>query len=208
MNQLPGTGSSDILDVLLPHEDLTSVGERSGRTSSALTPTPRPRPKHITTDVTPGLSAPAMQRAPVFELSADTTPGQISVNRTRLVRAKLSLNSIRDLFRLASHCDGWRGPGSRCLDLGSLSTFLEFWASFATLRGRKEPVFALGPNGNLVAEWYKNKYRHLDVEFCSDSRLYFGLFNGDLVIEGIATSAELTSVLRTLTANPLQWSDG
>jgi hypothetical protein len=211
MNHQPDTSSSCILVAVAPRGDVTSVGARSGQVPALLQRIPKPRqgPENRSSNAAPGLSGFSVADIPFggSPRLTDTTPGSISVNRTRLTRAKLSLDSIRNVFRLAARVDGWRGAGSRSLESGSLSTFLEFWTSFTSLKGRKEPAFTLAANGNLIAEWYKNKNRHLDIEFCSDGQLYFGLFNGKSVLEGIATGDELALILGALLHSPLKWSD-
>jgi hypothetical protein len=136
-------------------------------------------------------------------IPAEATPLSIVLNWFRLGRAGLSDAAYSRLFAIAARPDGWRGRGSRALSATSLSVFLKFWG--AVSHDATEPQFALLPNGNLSAEWFKNSRRHLDLEFADDWMIYCGLFNGDGIWEGKETVENIANVLRATVSKPLRW---
>jgi hypothetical protein len=136
--------------------------------------------------------------------AVNATPLAMALNWNRLARAELSEASYSRLFAIASRPDGWRGRGSKALSAASLSVFLKFWSVVS--RDAAEPQFALMPTGHLSAEWFKNRRRHLDLEFADDWMIYFGLFNGDGISEGKETIQNLANILKSTSFKPLLWT--
>ena len=138
------------------------------------------------------------------QLASAATPPALSVNWTRLTRARLSPAAYAKIFRIASRKQGWRGPGSCSLSSGALTTFLEFWSVVRTRAC--EPQLALVPNGNLGAEWFKSGRRRLDLEFCDDGSVYFGIQNGRGILEGKELVKNVAAILFGLDSKPLNWT--
>ena len=70
-----------------------------------------------------------------------------------------------------------------------------------------EPEIALAPTGRLQAEWYKGDRHHIDVEFAEDRRVFFGLFDGQYLQEGVDSIENLAKVLLTRSSRPLRWQN-
>jgi hypothetical protein len=115
--------------------------------------------------------------------TVNTMPQVIVSNWTRLFRANLSSTLYSRIMQIARRQDGWRGQGSKGLTHEALKTWLDFWT--AVNDKASEPALALTARGTLQAEWFRNSRRHLDLEFVSKDRIFFGLFDGHAAYEGV-----------------------
>jgi hypothetical protein len=106
-------------------------------------------------------------------------------------------------MKLARREPGWRGPGSRSLDAGSLRAFLEFWKLVRD--SAVEPQLTLTPNGRLQAVWFRNSKRVLDLEFVDTGDIYFGLFDGRSIQEGIDVANQLAIMILNRASEPMKW---
>ena len=135
--------------------------------------------------------------------TVNTMPQVIVSNWTRLFRANLSSTLYSRIMQIARRQPGWRGQGSKGLTHEALRTWLDFWT--VVNDKASEPALALTARGTLQAEWFCNSRRHLDLEFVTKDRIFFGLFDGHAVYEGVDTSKALVSWLAEHRAQPLQW---
>lgn len=127
----------------------------------------------------------------------------IGNNWSRLAISKLSQQAFSRLEDLAAETDGWNGPNSKALSPMSLRHFLRLWNE---IRDEVlEPEFALASNGHLCAEWHSSWKKHLDLEFADDGRVFFGLFDGKSILEGVEKGAELSRMLLARKGQPLKW---
>jgi len=138
--------------------------------------------------------------------TTETIPDAIRQNWQIMANAELSEQSYLFISHLARKPWGWRGPGSRSLRTGSLANFLSFWSGVK--EEAVEPDFVLTPNGNLQAEWYKDNSHFVELEFRPDHQIFFGLFDGKLVLEGQAKAAEVNALLGIKDYRPLKWACG
>jgi hypothetical protein len=132
------------------------------------------------------------------------TPETIVKNWQLLATSGLSEQSFLFILRLARKKSGWRGSGSKPLEASSLSNFLKFWdkvSEYAT-----EPEFALAPNGNIQAEWYKDERHFLELKFTPHNMIFFGFFDGDKVYEGRTEPDDIIKILSSKEFKPLKWS--
>ncbi len=136
-------------------------------------------------------------------LTANAMPQVIVSNWTRLFRAKLSGSLYSRIMQIARRQDGWRGEGSKGLTQEALKAWLDFWTGVSN--EASEPALALTARGTLQAEWFRSSRRHLDLEFVSEKRIFFGLFNGRAAYEGVDTIEELGPWLSDHHAHPLEW---
>jgi len=134
---------------------------------------------------------------------AEAMPRALSENWSRLAISKLSSWGFERLLRLAAKEDGWRGPGSKALMSEPVRAFLDFWIEMRD--HASEPDLALTARGTLLAEWYRNSQRHLDIEFVSRKKLLFGLFDGQSVYEGIDSLRAVVLWLANHQSKPLRW---
>jgi hypothetical protein len=135
------------------------------------------------------------------EPTANTMPKAIVSNWTRLFFANLSSGLYSRIMQIARRPDGWRGEGSKGLTAEALRAWLDFWAKVND--SASEPSLALTARGTLHAEWFRNSRRHLDLEFVSRARIFFGLFNGHATCEGVDTLEGLVPWLGDHRAHPL-----
>jgi hypothetical protein len=135
--------------------------------------------------------------------TGNAMPRVIVSNWTRLFRAKLSGSLYSKIMQIARRQDGWRGEGSRGLTQEALQAWLDFWT--AVNDDASEPALALTARGTLQAEWFRNARRHLDLEFVSGQKIFFGLFDGRAAYEGVDTIEALAPWLGDHHAHPLQW---
>jgi hypothetical protein len=150
----------------------------------------------------------AVARAPLRAAVADasknlteTNPVALSDNWTGLALSGLSDPTYDRIVELAN-----TGPGSRRirpLSSRSLRLFLAFWRKVR--HHAREPELVLCPSGHLQAEWHRNWRRHLEIEFCEDGHVFYGLFNGDRVHEGYDQSAAIVDFLQRYPGRPLMW---
>ncbi len=132
-----------------------------------------------------------------------TVPIPIASNWSMLARSGIGVPLRARLVTLAKLDSGWRGSGSRSLQSASLRVFLEFWN---LIRGSAvEPQITLTPAGHLQAIWRRNSKRNLDLEFVTSEKIYFGLFDGSNIHEGVDTANELAAMLLTRPSKPLKW---
>jgi hypothetical protein len=145
----------------------------------------------------------ARQAAREQEPMTAAMPSAIVSNWTRLFRANLSGQLYSRIMQIARRQDGWRGQGSKRLSQEALRAWLDFWIQ---VRDRaSEPALALTARGTLQVEWFRNARRHLDLEFVSKQRIFFGLFDGSAVYEGVDKIGSLRPWLVDHHARPLQW---
>jgi hypothetical protein len=140
---------------------------------------------------------------PQEQPTVNTMPQVIESNWTRLFRANLSSTLYSRIMQIARRQDGWRGQGSKGLTPEALKTWLDFWTAVNDIAS--EPALALTARGTLQAEWFRNSRSHLDLEFVSKDRIFFGLIDGHAAYEGVDTSKALVSWLAQHHAQPLQW---
>jgi hypothetical protein len=159
-----------------------------------------PRDKSYTPVSTDWLMRRAAMQEPV---TANVMPSAIVGNWTRLCRANLSGGLYSRIMQIARRQDGWRGVGSKELTPGALKAWLDFW--IAVQDNAVEPGLALTARGTLQTEWFRNSRRHLDLEFVSKERIFFGFFNGGAIYEGVDTGGALVPWLGGHHARPLQW---
>jgi hypothetical protein len=133
----------------------------------------------------------------------NSLPSSILSSWGQIADAKISIRMYDDLVRLGFRPDGWRGPGSKALDVSSLNSFLRFWSEVSN--GAVEPELALAPDGAIHAEWIKSPQKRLDIRF-SGEKLIFGLLNSSSIIEGADDVDVVTNILRSHYAQPLLWS--
>ena len=134
---------------------------------------------------------------------SDTLPPAIAANWSRLALSGIGTALYTRLVNLAKREAGWRGSGSRALDGSSLQTFLNFWKM---VRGYAvQPQVVLAPNGNMQAIWQKSSKKILDLEFAEGNRVYFGLFDGASVQDGVDAANELARALLNRSSEPLKW---
>lgn len=139
---------------------------------------------------------------PLSRFDTSLTPEAILGNWELLARSGLSEVSYHRVYSLAELKEGWRGSGSQPLSAESLKGFLEFWDLVKD--GATEPEYTLLPNGALQVEWYKSDDSFLEIEFGSEA-VFFGLFDGDHVIEGKDSLINLAGTFRDRESHPLQW---
>lgn len=132
------------------------------------------------------------------------TPEAILSNWQHLANSSFSSQSYLFILKLARKSDGWRGPGSKQLGTNSLSSFLKFWNTVK--ENAVEPEFALVPNGNIQAEWYKDEHHFIEIEFKPNNQVLFSFFDGDSIIEGIGKVDEVIAILSSKRFQPIQWS--
>lgn len=131
-------------------------------------------------------------------------PESIINNWQLLATSNFSEQSYLFILKLARKKEGWRGPGSRPLNASSLSNLLKFWNKISA--HATEPEFALAPDGNIQAEWYKDERHFIEIKFTPLNMISFGLFYGDKVLEGIAAPNDIIAILSSHAFKPLQWS--
>jgi hypothetical protein len=136
-------------------------------------------------------------------LGDPTLPLAIASNWSRLALFGIGPPLYARLMNLAKREPGWRGLGSRPLDSGSLRVFLEFWKLIRD--SAVEPQIVLGANGHIQAIWQRNSRRSLDLEFTASGAIYFGLFDGPSIQEGVDTADQLANVLLNRKSEPLKW---
>jgi hypothetical protein len=146
---------------------------------------------------------PPAQRLPVTD--ATSTPSAIWANWSRLSQANLSVETYTRIRNLARYEKEWRGPGSKALTSESLRTFLEFWIDVGPVA--TSPDLAITARGSIQAEWFRNSRRHLDLEFVGKDKVFFGLFNGNAINEGIDTLEGVAAWLKSHHAKPLLWKN-
>jgi len=134
---------------------------------------------------------------------ANAMPHPILANWSRLFLAGLSGELYSRIWQMARYKDGWRGEGSRALTEEALKAFLEFLIKID--EDTVEPTLALTARGTLQAEWFRNLRRHLDVEFVSDEKAFFGLFDQHSVYEGVDSVDALVRWLPDRPSKPLKW---
>jgi hypothetical protein len=143
------------------------------------------------------------RQAPKAEVVASTVPKAIVANWNRLFSANLPNDVYRRIRLLSRYDNGWRGDGSKALSADALKTFLNFWIQMTGYLAN--PDLALTARGTLQAEWFRNSRRHLDLEFVDSKKIFFGLFNGENVYEGVDSLEGLSEWLKHHRANPLRW---
>lgn len=147
---------------------------------------------------------------PEYKNVTETMPEAITSNWEQLANSGFSNQTYAFLVKLAGKKTGWRGAGSRALDAVSLTKFLNFWDKVS--ENAIEPEFALLPNGNIQAEWYKDERHFIELEFTSNDMIFLGIFDGDSVIEGVedsdklAASEKIVTLLSLKEFGPLKWS--
>jgi hypothetical protein len=147
------------------------------------------------------------RREPIFSgTRTESMPEAIIQNWQLLATSGLTEQSYLSLLRLVRKSPGWRGEGSRSLEYESLENFLHFW--MGVKEESVEPEFGLAPNGNLRAEWYKDKRHFVELEFRADDDCIFGIFDGKTVFEGRASATNIIQLLETRDFRPLKWSYG
>jgi hypothetical protein len=139
----------------------------------------------------------------VYSEPAEALPSAFVANWTRLGRSKISTRLYVRLSTMARLPIGWGGAASLPLSSGSLRNFLDFWK--LVREHAVEPDAALAPSGRLQVEWYRSERRHADLEFGEDARVFFGLFDGPYVQEGVDSAANLAKLLLTRSGAPLRW---
>ena len=146
------------------------------------------------------------QRAPVYRVptNSNVVPDTIRENWQALANSCLSDRSYLHLLKLAKKEHGWRGLGTRSLDGRSLGQFLSFWTNARS--HAIEPEFALLPNGNLQAEWYRDDHHFTELEFRSDGLVFFAFFDGSSEIEGLARLTEIQPLIEARDYRYLRWS--
>lgn len=137
--------------------------------------------------------------------NTNSLPAVILASQGKMAEAGISTRMYDDLVRLANRGDGWRGPGSKSLQLTSLNNFLNFWAKIRD--EASEPELALAPDGAIHAEWNASPQRRLDVRFSGD-RMIFGLLTSKSIIEGADKADIIAKILRSHYAKPLLWRGG
>lgn len=145
-------------------------------------------------------------RAPLEDTSGtetETNPEAIADNWIGLALSGLSEVSYDRIAELANTGTGSRRTRTRALSSNSLRQFLSFWRRVRD--HAREPEFVLCPNGHLQAEWHKNWHRHLEIEFCEDGNVFYGLFNGNRVHEGYEESTAMVDFLLGYPGKPLAW---
>jgi hypothetical protein len=140
---------------------------------------------------------------PAEPLTANAMPQVIVSNWSRLFSANLTSNLYSRIMQIARRRDGWRGEGSKGLTQEALSAWLDFW--IAINDDASKPDLALTARGSLQAEWFRSTRRHLDLEFVSKERIFFGLFDGRAAYEGVDKIKTLVPWLSDHHAHPLRW---
>jgi hypothetical protein len=135
--------------------------------------------------------------------TSNALPTAIASNWSRLAFSRIGAPLYARLMNLAKREPGWRGPGSRPLDAASLRAFLEFWKLIRD--SAVEPQVVLGPSGQIQAIWRRNSRHSVDLEFAAKGAIYFGLFDGLSIQEGVDTADQLSKVLLNRTSEPLKW---
>jgi len=135
--------------------------------------------------------------------SVDAMPTALTANWSRLFLSDLSAKSYARILQFARLNEGWRGAGSKSLSDRALEAFLEFLIRLGD--DVVEPELTLTARGTLHAEWFRNTRRHLDLEFISEEKVFFGLFDGKTVYEGIDCLNGLSSWLKQRSSQPLKW---
>ena len=130
-------------------------------------------------------------------------PHAIHENWTALALSDISAKKYDVIYKLAAHKDGWRGPGSRGLRGDCLRSFLSFWQQVKTVA--TAPHLTLSPNGNLIAQWFKNTKRNLVVEFMTGDRVYIGLQEGSTEYDAVDEATGAINFLTHRTSRPLRW---
>jgi len=131
-------------------------------------------------------------------------PDTIRRNWQKLVQAGLTRKTYLYILKLASKNVGWRGQGSCPMKAQSLANFLWLWNKVAEFA--QEPEFVLLPHGNLQIEWYKDDRHFVELEFQSNKKIIFGIFDGETIIEGIAHAKEIVPLLRLRDFTPFKRS--
>jgi hypothetical protein len=108
-------------------------------------------------------------------------------------------------MQISRRADGWRGQGSRGLSAEALGAWLDFWSGIYSKA--VEPALALTARGTLQVEWFQSSRRHLDLEFATKDKVFFGLFDGKAVYEGVDTAKALLPWLANHRAHPLKWHE-
>jgi hypothetical protein len=129
-------------------------------------------------------------------------PQAILENWSRLYIAELPDRVYMRIRQLARYEDGWRGIGSKGLSTEALRTFLNFWILIKS--DASAPEIALTARGSLQAEWFQSARRHLDLEFVSDRKIFFGLFHDGNVNEGVYSLGALVQWLKSQSATFLR----
>jgi hypothetical protein len=135
--------------------------------------------------------------------TVNAMPQAIVSNWTSIFRAGLSVPLYSRIMQISLRQDGWRGPGSKGLTPEALKVWLDFWT--ATKDDASEPALALTARGTIQAEWFRNSRSHLDLEFVSKDKIFFGLFDGRATYEGVDTLRAIIPWLSDHRARPLQW---
>lgn len=134
---------------------------------------------------------------------APAMPAAVADNWNKLAAAPISPRLFRDIVRFAMRTDGWRGSGSLALSGRSVGSFVDFCTAFGGVA--VEPDLALTASGGLQAQWHKSRRHVLDLTFDADGKVYFGLFKGQGILEGVDTVDAVVNILRNEPSRPLTW---
>jgi hypothetical protein len=146
-------------------------------------------------------------RTQIPEVESITTfmPDSLRDNLLGLRTSNLQEQIHSRLWFLANKPDRWRGAGSKRLNSESLRNFLRCWRKIAA--DAAEPFVTLAPNGNVYAEWHASWRRHLDMEFSSDGKVYFGLCHNGDTVEGKDDLEEVLNAMLARRKNPFRWTN-
>ena len=92
---------------------------------------------------------------------------------------------------------------NKLINFDSFLNFMNFWRKIS--HAAIIPEFSIAPNGNLVAAWYKNSKRNLEIEFCIDNHCYYGISNGKDEDVNKITISDLATMLLSIKEQPLFW---
>jgi len=137
------------------------------------------------------------------KVRTEALPAAIHANWYAILVADVSVEIYNQVVRIARLEAGWAGPYSQALNSQSLRHFLRFWENVSEIA--VDPELVMTTRGHLHAEWHKNRKRHLDIEFCDDGKVFYGLFDGTSIHEGIDRVGEVVAFLRGRRNNPLDW---
>jgi hypothetical protein len=135
-------------------------------------------------------------------LGTSLMPVAITENWQRIQTSNLSLGALRRIFEIANLRPGWRGASSAALSASSLKYFLNFWALVRA--SALEPNITLVPKGRLKALWLKDPSNLLDIQFCEDGSVIYGLFRMGKIHEGVGSPADVHALLRAGNADVLR----
>jgi hypothetical protein len=134
---------------------------------------------------------------------ADTRvlPTSIEVNLSKMMKARMSQRMYDRLVRVAATRSD-AASGYRALTPGSVSDFLDFWILVRNVA--VEPEITVAPDGTLSAEWFKSVRQKLDARFVN-GKVFFGLFAGTNILEGVDAPQAVADYLKKHSAKPLLW---